>query len=163
MLNNEMLCNLNITSIISFIELFLSSFLGLASALLVEAIWDKYKNKKLQEQLSKELKAELKHVIDITNGLESEKVYMSPFSIPIWRGATTCNSILSLGNSNNFPELLDVFSNIDEANQIETRCFELTVGNCDQKARTIVSKVLKDNRKNVIDKATHGISLLQRR
>lgn len=145
-----------------FIELFLSSFLGLGTALLVEAIWDRHKDKEIKNQLTKNFEVELTHVIDIANGLSSEKVYISPFSIPIWHGATTCGSILSLDSESIFFELLDVFSSIDEANQIETRCFELMVGNGNLQMRNTVFAVLKENRKNVIERATRGISLIQR-
>ena len=156
------LSNLNNTNLLPFIELFLSSFLGFGSALLVETIWDRHKDKKVREELSKELESELTRVIENANGLESEKVYMSPFSIPIWRGATVSGSILCLAKESTFSELLDVFSSIDEANQIETRCFELTVGNPDHHVRNVVSGVLEENRKRVIEKATHGITLFQR-
>lgn len=150
------------SSVAPFMELFLSSFLGVGTALLVEAIWDRYKDKELKEQLTKNFEAELTHVIEIANGLANEKVYMSPFSIPVWRGATSCGSILSLDNENAFFELLDVFSSIDEANQIETRCFELLVGNSNSQMRETVLDVLKDNRQHVIEQATRGISLIQR-
>lgn len=150
------------SSVAPFIELFLSSFLGVGTALLVEAIWDRHKNQELKQQLTKNFEVELTHVIEIANGLTNEKVYMAPFSIPVWHGATSCGSILSLDNEDAFFELLDIFSSIDEANQIETRCFELLVGNSSLQTRKAVLDVLKDNRQHVIEQATRGISLIQR-
>lgn len=145
----------------SFIELFLSSFLGFGTALLVEAIWDKHKDKQLKEQLSENLKKELEKVVDIANSLDANLVYIAPFSIPVWHGATTSGSILCMDDEKWFSDLLDVFSSIDEANQIESRCFELTVGGDETCVKRNVVAVLTESRRNVLERAKHGISLFE--
>ena len=76
-----LLCNLDF----SILELTLSTFLGFGSALLVEAIITYYNNKKYKAQLIDDLIIELGNIKNIINGLEDGKVYMQPYSIPIWK------------------------------------------------------------------------------
>ena len=144
----------------SFLELLLSTFLGFGSALLVQAIIDKYKEKKLREKLINSLKFELSSLSKSVKLLESDKVYIKPYAIPIWLGARDCGSILCIDTQPYFLEMLEVYSSIEEANLIESKCFELYVSRTASTDMNLVLATLTDNRQHVKKQIEIGLTLL---
>lgn len=144
----------------SFLELVLSTFLGFGSALLVEAIVDRHKDKTLREQLLKNLKTELSSLKESIERFEPDKVYIQPYAIPIWRGARECGSILCIDKKSCFLKLLEVFSSIEEANLIELKCFELYVSRTTSTDIDLILSTLSDNRQYIKEQIETGLSLL---
>lgn len=109
----------------SLLELFLSVFLGFLSAMAVEALWNNRNEKELKKQLSSALLDELKQVESTLSKLKKDKVYLYPFHVPVWKGARDSGTILCLNKKKYYRELLQVYSQIEESNIIETKAFEL--------------------------------------
>ena len=144
----------------SFVELALSTFLGFGSALLVEAIINRYNEASLRKQLLKDLKEELLSLKTKVELLEEDKVYIQPYAIPIWKGTCECGSILCLDKESYFLKILEVFSIIEEANLIEMRCFELFVDKSTCADKALILSTLTDNRKYVKKQIDKGLLLL---
>lgn len=144
----------------SFLELVLSTFLGFGSALLVEAIVDKHEEKILRKQLLKDLKAELLSLKENIELLESDKVYIQPYTISIWKGVRECGSILCIDEIPCFFQLLEVFSSIEEANLIELKCFELYVGRTPSTDMNLILSTLYENRQYVKKQIETGLIML---
>lgn len=146
----------------SFIELAISSFLGFAFALLVEAIVAHRSEKKQKKQLTKDLLQELRSLKTESETLDNDKVYIRPYQIPVWEGAIACHALLCLDKENDFISLVEVFSSIEEANMIEMKCFELCINNSNN-ANSEIFRTLTDNRRHVHKKIVDGITLLEKK
>ena len=145
----------------SFIELILSTFFGFGSALLVEAIIDNHKEKKIRKQLIRDLKEELSSLKESVELLEPDKVYIQPYMIPIWKGARECGSVLCMDKEPYFWKILEVYSSIDEANLVERKCFELYVGQNNLRDKELIISTLANNRKYVKQQIDKGLILLK--
>lgn len=143
----------------SFLELVLSTFFGFISALLVESIFDRYKETKDREQLLKNLKLELTLLKENVETLDPNKVYIKPYSIPIWTGAKECGSLICLDKSKAFYKILEVYSSIEEANKIELKCFEMYI-NKTPSMGVLIKTTLVDNRRNVKKQIEKVLNLL---
>ena len=159
-MNGDVLQTSIISLDFSFLELVLSTFLGFGSALLVEAIVDRRKEKSQREQLIQNLLTELLALKQKVDSLEPEKVYIQPYSTPIWRGARECGSILCMDKEPYFLKILEVFSSIEEANLIELKCFELYVGQKNTADIGLILSTLSDNRKYLKEQLEKGLVLL---
>lgn len=144
----------------SFFELVLSTFLGFGSALLVETIVEKHREKVTRIQLINDLRAELLALNESIELLESKKVYIQPYKIPIWKGANECGSILCMDKVPNFFNILEVFSIIEEANLVELKCFELFVAKTTSTNMSLILSTLSDNRQYVKEQIMKGLQLL---
>lgn len=153
----DLLCSLDF----SFIELMLTTFLGFGSALLVEAIVDRHKEKELKKQLLMDLQRELVLVQKEMESLEANKVYIRPYAIPVWTGAKECGELLCMDREAYFSKLLEVFSSIEEANLIEMKCFELCVGQRQSVNMEMIFTALADNRANIKKQVDSGLSIME--
>lgn len=153
----DLLCSLDF----SFIELILTTFLGFGSALLVEAIVDRYKEEKLKKQLLIDLKTELELLHKEMESLEANKVFIRPYAIPVWTGAKECGELLCMDREKYFSKLLEVFSNIEEANLIEMKCFELCVGERQSVNMEMILSTLADNRAHIKEQVDIGLSIVE--
>ena len=145
----------------SFAELILSTFFGFGSALLVEAIIDNHKEKNIRKQLIRDLKKELSSLKENIKMLEPDKVYIQPYTIPIWKGARECGSILCMDKESYFWKILEVYSSIDEANLVERKCFELYVGKDSLRDKELIISTLSNNREYVKQQIDKGLFLLE--
>ena len=144
----------------SFIELMLSTFLGFGSALLVEKIINNCNEKAIRKQLINDLKVELESLKSSIELLESDKVYIQPYAIPIWKGARECGSILCMDKETYFLKILEIFSVIEVANLIEMKCFELLVNKSPSTDMVSIFSTLSDNRQYVKNHIEEGLNLL---
>lgn len=87
---------LAVSSSFSVVEVFLSSFLAFLSALAVEALWEMHKTSGLRKQLKKALVTELRTLKDTLSSMQSDEVYIKPYSVPVWNGASKSGSMLCL-------------------------------------------------------------------
>lgn len=110
----------------SWLELFLTTFLGFLSALAVEALWANHKDNQLKNQIKENLKKELISIKKQIEELQDDRVYMKPYSIPIWKGACESGSILVLDKCDGFFQLIELYSLIEEANLVEMKAFEIS-------------------------------------
>lgn len=155
-LNSDCIASINV----SFIELILSTFLGFASALLVETIIDRCKEKALRKQLIRDLYSELLALKENIKQLNADMVYIQPYSIPIWIGARECGTILCMDKKPYFVKILEVYSSIEEANLIEMKCFELYVSRTPTTDIEQIKSTLADNRIHVKKQIDIGLALL---
>lgn len=146
----------------SFLELILSTFFGFASALLVEAIIGKHKEKAIRKQLLNDLYSELTALKDSVQLLDAEKVYIQPYSISIWIGARECGTLLCMDKQPYFPKILEIYSSIEEANLIELKCFELCIGKSLSNDMEQIKETLADNRQHIKKQIEIGITLLDK-
>lgn len=153
----DLLCSLDF----SFIELILTTFLGFGSALLVESIVDRHKEKGLKKQLLIDLKRELELVHNEIESLEVNKVFIRPYAIPVWTGAKECGELLCMDREAYFSKLLEVFSSIEEANLIEMKCFELCVGQKQSVNMEMIFSTLTDNRAHIKEQVDIGLSIIE--
>ena len=145
-----------------FFEVVLSSFLGFGSALLVEAIVDSYRNSSTKKQLLVNLKQELSTLQSNISSMEENKVYIRPYSIPIWSGARECGSLICMDKSKCFPKLLEVFSSIEEANLVEMKCFEVYVGQHPSKEdMDLIVAAVSDSRRLIKKQIENGLTVIE--
>lgn len=145
---------------IGFIELMLSTFLGFGSAILVETIIEKRKKKSYEKQLLKDMKQELLSLKDNLEILNFDKVFIRPYNIPVWRGACDSGALLNLDNKPFFSKLIEVYSCIEEANMIETKCFELYVSRHVTTDINLITATFTDNRKYVRNQIEIGLRII---
>ncbi len=122
-----MLTNICLRNLLSsdIVLVFISSFLAFCSALVVEYIVAQTKKRKSIKELKAKLSDELDRIYSISNSLEAGKLYLYPYPTPVFSGACMSGSIMCLSGETYFSDLVQVFSSIQEANNIETKCFEL--------------------------------------
>lgn len=145
----------------SFIELILTTFLGFGSALLVEAIINRNKERGLKKQLLIDLKKELELVHKVMESMEANKVFVKPYAIPVWIGAKECGELLCMDRESYFSKLLEVFSSIEEANLVEMKCFELCVGHNQSVNMEMILSTLADNRAYIRKQVDTGLSIIE--
>ncbi len=116
---------LAVSSSFSVVEVFLSSFLAFLSALAVEALWEMHKTSGLRKQLKKALVTELRTLKDTLSSMQSDEVYIKPYSVPVWNGASKSGSMLCLDKNKNFNDVLKFFSLVEEASMIEMEAYEI--------------------------------------
>lgn len=116
---------LAVSSSFSVVEVFLSSFLAFLSALAVEALWEMHKTSGLRKQLKKALVTELRTLKDTLSSMQSDEVYIKPYSVPVWNGASKSGSMLCLEKNKNFNDVLKFFSLVEEASMIEMEAYEI--------------------------------------
>lgn len=114
-----------ISSQLSILEVFLSGFLAFLSALAVEALWERHKTSYLRKQLKKTLENEVLNLKETLNVMKDDEIYIKPYSVPVWIGASKSGSILCLNKEKNFNEILKFFSLVEEANMIEMKAYEI--------------------------------------
>ena len=85
-----------ISSQLSILEVFLSGFLAFLSALAVEALWERHKTSYLRKQLKKTLENEVLNLKETLNVMKDDEIYIKPYSVPVWIGASKSGSILCL-------------------------------------------------------------------
>lgn len=149
------------TSGFSILEVFLSSFLAFLSALAVEALWEWHKTTSLRKQLKKTLAEELKNLKEALAVIKDDEIYINPYSIPVWTGASKSGSILCLDKDKDFNEILKFFSLVEEANMIEMKAYEILNINPSANKTAILQNVIESRAqlKNEIDTI---ISVLKR-
>lgn len=145
----------------SILELTLSTFLGFGSALLVESIISYYSGKKCKEQLVNNLIIELESIHNIVNSLEDGKVYMQPYSIPIWNGACATGIISSLNKESYYCTIYETFASISEANLIEIECYKIVVTGNNFIEENPVFNTLKKNREDLSKQINRGLRLMK--
>ncbi len=128
---------------ISIVEVFLSSFLAFLSALAVEALWEIHKTSGLRKQLKKALVAELKALKDTLSSMKSDEIYIKPYSIPVWNGASKSGTILCLDKDKNFYDVLKFFSLVEEANMVEREAYEILNINLGANKTIILQNVIE--------------------
>lgn len=116
---------LAVSSSFSVVEVFLSSFLAFLSALAVEALWEMHKTSGLRKQLKKALVSELKTLKETLSSMKSDEIYIRPYSVPVWNGASKSGSMLCLDKDRNFNDVLKFFSLVEEASMIEMKAYEI--------------------------------------
>lgn len=136
------LCGNYIQVIISVI----SGFMGFGSALLVERISANTTSKKYKKELLKRLKNELVGVKCTLEELHPQQNYIDPFSIPIWKGAKASGGLLDLNSDPAFEEMVQIFSEIEDANMVEKECFKLMFSNGDAECKKRVYEVMSQTR-----------------
>ena len=151
----------------SFWEIFFSAFLGFGFALLVEAIVSAVNSHQAKQQLLQALLTELKEVKETADCLEKEKYYFEPYKIPIWKGACESGSIISLSKMKNYTELLSVFSQIEESNEIEKDCLFFSglegIVNAQPGSTTAaIKEVSIDSRERIKEQVQKGLRILKR-
>ena len=114
-----------VSSSFSVLEVFLSGFFAFLSALAVEALWEKHKTSDLRKQLKKTLAEELETLKGTLSLMKSDEIYIKPYSIPVWTGASKSGSILCLDKEKSFNDILKFFSLVEEANMIEMKAYEI--------------------------------------
>lgn len=113
------------TSSFSILEIFVSNFFAFLSALTVEALWERHKTTSLRNQLKKTLAEELKNLKESLGFINDDEIYIKPYSIPVWTGASKSGLILCLDKDKGFNEILKFFSLVEEANMIEMKAYEI--------------------------------------
>ena len=135
------------------VEILLSCLLGFVLAYLVEILWDKKKSTKQAIQLKKALSEELTDIKGILSGISDEKLFISPYSIPIWTGANKSGLILCVDNIEEFNKIVGFYALLEEANLVETTAFEVLNINPQANKKAIYDNVLacRNELRNKID------------
>ncbi len=128
-------------------ELFISAILGGIIALLTEHIISKSTEGEKRKEVIELLKEELSKVQSAVEVLDSDTVYIRPYSIPLWRGINESGMITCLNNKKYFIALVNTYSVIEEANLLEQQCFNL-YSSSDESYEQVHSLVL-ESRKEV--------------
>lgn len=145
---------------IPFFEVYLSTFLGFLSALIIETINDYATSKQKRKQIIKNLIIDLETVKNEAESLEDKKLYPLPYSIPFWRGICLSGSVLNLDKMDKYAELVRVFEKIEEANYMEARCFEIVMSSQKNIDENMLKTILK-NRKQLLNEIDKGLQLLK--
>lgn len=146
---------------IPFFEVYLSTFLGFLSALIVEAINDYVTSNQKRKQIVKNLTIELETVKSEAASLEDTKLYPLPYSIPFWKGISLSGLVLSLDKMDNYSELIRIFEKIEEGNQIEGRCFDIVMSSQNKNIDECMFETILKNRKRLINEIDKGLELLK--
>lgn len=144
----------------SIVEVFVSSFLAFLSALAVEALWEIHETSGLRKQLKKALVAELKALKDTLSSMKDDEIYIMPYSIPVWSGASKGGTILCLDKDKNFNDVLKIFSLIEEANIVEMEAYEILNINPGANRTAILQNVIECRLqiRNEIDNVINSLS-----
>ena len=134
----------------SVIHMFFSSFLGFISALLVEALWEKYKSFTQRKHLRSALLDELQNLKMNLLSLDRDKIYIKPYSTPVWNGASKSGSILCLDSDAHFNDFLRFYSLVEESNMIEKEAYEILYIN-PSADKTYILESVRDSRKLIQD------------
>lgn len=153
--------SIELSNQIHVFQVALSAFLGFGSALLVNYIVQWRLRERQKQRLLRVLKQELENLHDQADMLEAEKVYIRPYSLPVWTGAVKSGHIHCLGDMSTFTLLLGVFSYIEEANLIEMECFKLANNSVPQRLDTLFA-VARESREGVKNQVIHGLSIIER-
>ena len=146
---------------IHVLQVALSAFLGFGSALLVNYIVQWRLRERQKKRLLCVLKQELDNLQEQADFLEAGKVYIRPYSLPVWTGAVKSGHIHCLGDMSSFTLLLGVFSYIEEANLIEMECFKLANSSAIHRLDTLYAAV-RESREGVKKQVSNGLSIIER-
>lgn len=147
---------------INLFEIALSAFLGFGSALLVEAIVSYIKNKNVREQLIKDVILELDTIQQTIVSLDNLKLYIQPYSIPVWNGACDSGAILMLDKKAYYTELLKTYASIAESNLFELKCFEIVTYNENKQSNNDLLDIVRNNRTQLLEQVTQCINTIRR-
>ncbi len=146
---------------IPFFEVYLSTFLGFLSALIIETISDYVTSKQKRKQIIKNLIIELETVKNEVKSLEDKKLYPLPYSIPFWKGICLSGSVLNLDKMNCYAALVCIFEKVEEANYMEGKCFEIVLSSPQKNIDKNMLKTILENRKQLLNEIDKGLQLLR--
>lgn len=115
---------INNIEIAQTIQLFVSSFLGFLSALLVEWLSEVIRSKKSAIQLEKQIKKEVNEILNTAYSLEDQMGYINPYRVSVWNLSIQTGEILGLSQKKYYNEMIKAFNQVEEANRIETEFYK---------------------------------------
>lgn len=162
--NTKVMDNTNIIEeivSIPFFEVYLSTFLGFLSALIIAIVSDYIKSKQKRKQIIKNLIIDLETVKYEAESLEEKKLYPLPYSIPFWKGICLSGSVLNLDKMESYAELVRIFEKIEEANYMEAKCFEIVMFSQKKIIDVNMQETILKNRKQLLSEIDKGLQLLK--